>query len=701
VSEAIQRSDPSGDLLQRVGTLPFVRGAIEELAASTPAPLLKRAFESALEAGGPDAARNLGFALAARGERIPYEPLARLAFETGALVVLMPLIARVDGDSVELILDAVEGDLVSHEQKATALCFAFELSGRKASPRLVAALRGVARATLPPHTGFFVGVAAQLSGDPALVRLSHRLAPPLPKEKLEKLAAEFVGDLSLEPLRAVPEKEPPRGVDYTVVRTAPRVGRNDPCPCGSGRKYKKCCADKSEQDAAHVPLLERFEQLGDEHRQVRGQIFRVLGPFELAHVSLDRLSTGQIIDGMRRLAEARRWRDAERFADALENRADLPGGAQAHEYHWEIAMGAFEAGALDVAQHHFERSRPSESDRAEIDTDLALARHDPDALDRLEARLLGALRAENQGQLVDTAHTLLQTHPALGLLVARAVIDPDRDLESEMLLSVIDEVRDRLLLDPEEPWREIYDLLIARRDERAAREEAWEANDQEREALSEEVHKLREELRQASEQTQLLTAELRQRRDDLESLAREREELSGIVAASLGGDGLARQSEREAEKLRLRERIDALEKQISAGNEQRAEMRRQLKRLAVERPSPPIEAREIAGPQDTEPEERVVPPRFVLVPSYSPAAAKTIASLPRHVAAQALRGAAALAAGDEHEWKGVKRMRATANVHSARLGRSHRLLFRFGDGAIEVLDVVDRKDLDAAVARYV
>jgi len=20
-----------------------------------------------------------------------------------------------------------------------------------------------------------------------------------------------------------------------------RVGRNDPCPCGSGKKYKKCC----------------------------------------------------------------------------------------------------------------------------------------------------------------------------------------------------------------------------------------------------------------------------------------------------------------------------------------------------------------------------------------------------------------------------------------------------------------------------
>jgi SEC-C motif-containing protein len=27
----------------------------------------------------------------------------------------------------------------------------------------------------------------------------------------------------------------------TFRRETPKVGRNDPCPCGSGRKYKKCC----------------------------------------------------------------------------------------------------------------------------------------------------------------------------------------------------------------------------------------------------------------------------------------------------------------------------------------------------------------------------------------------------------------------------------------------------------------------------
>jgi SWIM/SEC-C metal-binding protein len=37
--------------------------------------------------------------------------------------------------------------------------------------------------------------------------------------------------------RALSPPEPPRA--------ALKVGRNDPCPCGSGRKFKKCCAQLS------------------------------------------------------------------------------------------------------------------------------------------------------------------------------------------------------------------------------------------------------------------------------------------------------------------------------------------------------------------------------------------------------------------------------------------------------------------------
>ena len=28
------------------------------------------------------------------------------------------------------------------------------------------------------------------------------------------------------------------------LQAGQKVGRNDPCPCGSGRKYKKCCGAK-------------------------------------------------------------------------------------------------------------------------------------------------------------------------------------------------------------------------------------------------------------------------------------------------------------------------------------------------------------------------------------------------------------------------------------------------------------------------
>jgi preprotein translocase subunit SecA len=41
----------------------------------------------------------------------------------------------------------------------------------------------------------------------------------------------------LEPIYG-PSGEPL--VDEPVVATV-KVGRNDPCPCGSGKKYKKCC----------------------------------------------------------------------------------------------------------------------------------------------------------------------------------------------------------------------------------------------------------------------------------------------------------------------------------------------------------------------------------------------------------------------------------------------------------------------------
>src|SRR5258708_13443674 len=49
------------------------------------------------------------------------------------------------------------------------------------------------------------------------------------------------------------------------------VGRNDPCPCGSGKKFKKCCIGKAElaqiaapNDPFDIDEVEEFDDVDDE-----------------------------------------------------------------------------------------------------------------------------------------------------------------------------------------------------------------------------------------------------------------------------------------------------------------------------------------------------------------------------------------------------------------------------------------------------
>jgi SEC-C motif-containing protein len=44
--------------------------------------------------------------------------------------------------------------------------------------------------------------------------------------------------------RELRESDPDVVVSATVSNDGPRTGRNEPCPCGSGRKYKQCCLRK-------------------------------------------------------------------------------------------------------------------------------------------------------------------------------------------------------------------------------------------------------------------------------------------------------------------------------------------------------------------------------------------------------------------------------------------------------------------------
>lgn len=76
---------------------------------------------------------------------------------------------------------------------------------------------------------------------------------PKIKKKLKEVAKKMAADgINLKSagqvkkwIKAHPDEV--KGMGQTIEtfrRKTPKVGRNAPCPCGSGRKYKKCCARK-------------------------------------------------------------------------------------------------------------------------------------------------------------------------------------------------------------------------------------------------------------------------------------------------------------------------------------------------------------------------------------------------------------------------------------------------------------------------
>ena len=90
----------------------------------------------------------------------------------------------------------------------------------------------------------------------------------------------------------------------------PKTGRNEPCPCGSGRKYKHCCLNK-EQAAEHAGLAAGRAERAATQAQERARIEDYYASLHEAQ-ELDAASNA-VVD----LINAGRLDEAERAARAL------------------------------------------------------------------------------------------------------------------------------------------------------------------------------------------------------------------------------------------------------------------------------------------------------------------------------------------------------------------------------------------------
>jgi preprotein translocase subunit SecA len=74
-----------------------------------------------------------------------------------------------------------------------------------------------------------------------IFRIRENTMKALTHLRIEAVKQEELKHEEQDDVKYVGGSEPADKKPDTVRRVDPKVGRNDPCPCGSGQKYKKCC----------------------------------------------------------------------------------------------------------------------------------------------------------------------------------------------------------------------------------------------------------------------------------------------------------------------------------------------------------------------------------------------------------------------------------------------------------------------------
>ncbi len=623
------------------------------------------AIRGALAACDPDRAAEIALARLAGGEPLPIEVVLDLVPQLLDVPVasgLMGLAARTPESPP---LTAMLGRFPVFADGVAVRVVVAWAAWRAQTPRdlMIREVRRLARLKLEKSDRALVVALVDALDDAHLRALAEPLGRPKAADlkavvaEADKLLATPIAQLVAElPAQA----EAAASIGFTV-RTGPRVGRNDPCPCGSGQKYKKCHADEDAAVTASPVVGMSWESfLGDGAVKMTVADVEALSMFDLARVELAKLPDVALVRAFDRFLVELAWARAIAVADELVAREH----ARADLARDEIVLATIERGQLELA----------EAQLAHLIDPISVT------LRRLELDLrahvtvgaetiVGLAERAVRGELDDyeLAQALLAGAPGLGILVARGCVRKENAADAEVICELIERARDQLMIAPDDPaWD-----MIPKADPKAPRAAATDK-------------KARVVLEGTLRET---GAKIAQLEHDLAEARADRDRDRAAASAPL-----------DPEKLRvLKRRIDELEGLVREGVVERTELRRQLGMVAPVAVAPIA----IAKPEDDDDGDELDDiARDIAIPTFSRRTLDALEDVPRAVAAETMRTIGALAAGDVAAWRRAKLARDMARqVLMARVGIHHRLLFRTEDGGLEIMDLVTREELTTTLKR--
>ena len=321
----------------------------------------------------------------------------------------------------------------------------------------------------------------------------------------------------------LPVERPPAviGDGGTVRRPVAKIGRNEPCRCGSGKKYKKCCYDADQEKMRDSSAYEGVtkSQLRDNPSLVNdASCIEGLRPYELKKLMPSKMNEDQLFAAYRR-ADIYGLRDIA-FEMLLELKG-RPGKEKfATEHMCDLFTFALKAGDMKmipkIAPHIPEEGRYfHESDKL---------RHElletPNKFRDLEAMCRKSLVDKESHHLLEISYAFEDILPALSLAFARAAIvsEPERIFDNDILIDAVHTTRIALDMEPwGDPIEDYWEWAIKQNDKRL--------DDQDKD---EEIRRLREQLTATADEGSSAQKNLREKEASLADLEKKLQETISI-----------------------------------------------------------------------------------------------------------------------------------------------------------------------------
>ena len=614
--------------------------------------------------------------------------------------IVARLAGHCQGDVAGALVEAIKEGRLSWEREGVALLLGAWWDQEKGEGRsrkaLVRQTRLLCRKYLSLSGELLIVATAQLLEDDELWELVSRLRAFAFEEEARAAGASLLDRAARPVLDGLPAQPVASSGWRPMRRAVPRIGRNEPCPCGSGKKYKRCCQTRDQErlgDSSDIEGVTRSELRRNLEAHLTWDRLEDLRAHELARLDPRRIDPGLHVAILRKLILFNEFRAVHRF------------------FQTEGLAPSLTDHLLDAVDAALRQHRPDEArallelvtepvDKMGMSLRMVVLMHELQESPILAEIERVASTVLDEGG-VDFACDLVDSRwPHLGILVARGLLPVVTGFDRQTLLQTIGEARDRLDLPPIDPAEETVEaslgdelasdrwlgshlgrrpLPAADPDDGCDGDDAWVSSESEpdgRDDAEAAPERADAEHWQALEEKEVEVRHLRDQLAELHDRLEEQDRTHGDSTAESA-------AEADPRVVELRARVHQLKSELTQRHAERNQLRRQIdhmrKRvdtLTAQQDEPPAPPGRASAAPTERPEEPAgsLPARL---PRFSKRFRDRLATVPEGVKRRALLTAGRIAAGEAAALRGARRLHADRDLHRQRIGRDYRLLFRF------------------------